>query len=92
MHGNSNQNPSNPQDNQKVTVGQENSTDDLSKDESTDPTRVMKSPHVLKKYGGKKILATILGIIILMGAVATGTYLVKGDDAGDITISKGVLK
>jgi len=68
---------SNPQDNQQVTVGQKNSTDDLSQDESTDPTRVITSPHAPKKYGGKKILATIFGVVLLIVGVGAGVLLVQ---------------
>jgi hypothetical protein len=33
--------------------------------------------HVPEKYGGKKVIATIFGIMLLVGAVATGVYLAQ---------------
>ncbi len=38
---------------------------------------VVTSPHTPKKYGGTKVIATIFGIILLVGAVASGVYLVQ---------------
>lgn len=68
---------SDPQDNQQVTVEEKNSTDDLANDKSNDPTNVITSPHAPKKYGGKKILATIFGVVLLIVGVAAGVLLVQ---------------
>lgn len=38
---------------------------------------IVMSPHAPKKYGGKKIIATIFGIIFLVGSVAAGISLVQ---------------
>lgn len=38
---------------------------------------IITSLHTPEKYGGKKVIATIFVILILVGAIATGTYLVQ---------------
>lgn len=38
---------------------------------------IVMSPHAPKKYGGKKVIATIFGIIFLVGSVAAGISLVQ---------------
>lgn len=43
----------------------------------TDPAGVITAPHVPKKYGGKKILATIFGVAFLIGGVTAGVFLVQ---------------
>src|SRR3989344_1713436 len=42
---------------------------------SDDPT--VTSPHVPKKYGGKKIIATIFSVLFIVGAIAAGVILVQ---------------
>jgi hypothetical protein len=44
---------------------------------STNPAAVVTSPHVPKKYGGKKILATIFGVALLVVGVTAGVLLVQ---------------
>lgn len=38
---------------------------------------VIKSPHTPKKYGGIKIVATILGVVLMIGAIGTSVILVQ---------------
>lgn len=38
---------------------------------------IITSPHTPQKYGGKKIIATIFGVLILIGGVAAGVFLVQ---------------
>ena len=38
---------------------------------------VIVSPHVPKKYGGSKVIATIFGIIVLVGGITAGVILVQ---------------
>ena len=38
---------------------------------------VVAAPHAPKKYGGKKVIATIFGIFLLIGGVAAGVLLVR---------------
>lgn len=38
---------------------------------------VITSPHTPKKYGGKKVIATIFVILFLLGSVAAGVFLVQ---------------
>lgn len=57
--------PANP------TVPQEKTGDD-----SSDTSNVQ-APHVPKKYGGGKVIATIFGILFLIGGVAAGVFLVQ---------------
>ncbi|OGM33567.1 hypothetical protein A2962_00725 [Candidatus Woesebacteria bacterium RIFCSPLOWO2_01_FULL_39_61] len=45
-------------------------------DESSNTSNVQ-APHVPKKYGGGKVIATIFGILFLIGGVASGVYLVQ---------------
>ena len=45
--------------------------------EAPAPESVVTAPHAPKKYGGKKVIATIFGVLLLVGAVATGVYLVQ---------------
>lgn len=61
------------------TQGQEIPTTGSSEEQTSfeNPEEVVTAPHAPKKYGGKKIIATIFGIILLLGAVATGAYLVR---------------
>lgn len=42
---------------------------------NSDP--LVTAPHAPKKYGGKKIIATIFGILLLIGGVAAGVILVQ---------------
>src|SRR3972149_6211544 len=44
---------------------------------SGEPESVVTSPHTPKKYGGKKIIATIFGVLLLIGGVAAGVILVQ---------------
>jgi len=40
-------------------------------------TTVVTSPHAPQKYGGKKILATIFGVLLIVGGVAAGVLLTQ---------------
>lgn len=40
-------------------------------------TDVVVSPHTPKKYGGSKVIATIFGVIILIGGITAGVILVQ---------------
>lgn len=40
-------------------------------------TSVITSPHTPQKYGGKKILATIFGVLLVFGGIISGVYLVQ---------------
>jgi hypothetical protein len=55
-------------------------TSNAPKDESPEavitPT-TSKGANILKKYGGKKALVTIFGVLFLVGSVATGVFLVQ---------------
>jgi len=68
---------SNSQDDQQVVIENESSTADTSNNKSVDPVDVITSPHAPKKYGGKKILATIFGIVFLVVGVTAGVFLVQ---------------
>jgi len=59
-------------------------TSQTQSDSQTDPKQigadfqsVVTSPHVPQKYGGKKVIATIFGIFLLVGGVALGVILVQ---------------
>lgn len=52
------------------------STDDGSKNPSGETISVQ-SPHTPTKYGGKKVIATIFGVLFLIAGVAAGVYLVR---------------
>ena len=67
----------NPQDSQQNTFEEKDNENGVSENKSSDPSGVIKAPHAPKKYGGKKVIATIFGIFFLLGAVATGAYLVR---------------
>jgi hypothetical protein len=41
------------------------------------PDTVVTSPHAPKKYGGNKVIATIFGVLILVGGVTAGVILVQ---------------
>lgn len=41
------------------------------------PEALVTAPHTPKKYGGKKVIATIFGILLLIGGVAAGVGLVQ---------------
>lgn len=43
----------------------------------SDDTVITASPHVPKKYGGGKVIATIFGIMLIAGAVVAGVKLVQ---------------
>ncbi|KKQ26094.1 MAG: hypothetical protein US62_C0019G0021 [Candidatus Woesebacteria bacterium GW2011_GWA1_37_8] len=43
----------------------------------TDVTTVVTSPHAPQKYGGRKVLATIFGVLLIVGGVAAGVLLVQ---------------
>lgn len=59
------------QDSQSTDFSQQNlaSAEDLN--------NVVIAPHTPKKYGGRKIIATIFGIVFLVAAVTVGVYLVQ---------------
>lgn len=38
---------------------------------------IVTSPHTPQKYGGKKVIATIFGILLLITSVATGVYFIR---------------
>ncbi len=64
--------------------GDAESTDEVLSMNTTTPPPVdksadsaIKSTQVPEKYGGKKIIATIFGVLLLIGGVATGVYLVQ---------------
>ncbi|MCX7928679.1 MAG: hypothetical protein N2558_03255 [Patescibacteria group bacterium] len=38
---------------------------------------ITNSPHTPQKYGGKKVIATILGLIIMLGSIGTIAFLVQ---------------
>lgn len=44
---------------------------------SVSPQAVVSAPHTPEKYGGKKVIATIFGVLLLVGAVAAGVTLVQ---------------
>ena len=44
---------------------------------TVEPESVVTAPHAPKKYGGKKIIATIFGLLLLIGGVAAGVILVQ---------------
>lgn len=49
---------------------------------NTSPNQVniqnlINSPHTPKKYGGKKIIAAILGIMIMVGAITASVFLIQ---------------
>ena len=46
-------------------------------DQVVNPNNVVLAPHTPKKYGGKKVIATIFGLVFLVGAVSIGVYLVR---------------
>ncbi|OGM18374.1 hypothetical protein A2686_04435 [Candidatus Woesebacteria bacterium RIFCSPHIGHO2_01_FULL_38_10] len=55
------------------------------------PETVITSQHVPEKYGGRKVIATIFGILLLIGGVAAGVYSVMNQkltrtDAWDCSI------
>lgn len=54
-------------------------SDNSTSDPSTNPVAnsVVTSPQVPTKYGGKKIIATIFGILLLVAGVAAGVLLVQ---------------
>ena len=53
-------------------------TDSQQNDSFSDqPQAVVTAPHAPKKYGGKKVIATIFGILLLVGGVAAGVILVQ---------------
>ncbi|OGM18061.1 hypothetical protein A2685_03070 [Candidatus Woesebacteria bacterium RIFCSPHIGHO2_01_FULL_37_10] len=54
-----------------------NPTGGLDTNNQNMPSDVLNSPHVPEKYGGKKIIATIFGIVLLVGSVVAGVYLVQ---------------
>ncbi|OGM05168.1 hypothetical protein A2715_03360 [Candidatus Woesebacteria bacterium RIFCSPHIGHO2_01_FULL_39_32] len=41
------------------------------------PDTVVNAPHAPKKYGGKKVIATIFGVLLLIGGVTVGVLLVQ---------------
>jgi len=43
----------------------------------TNQENIITSPHAPQKYGGKKIIATIFGVLILIGGVTAGVILVQ---------------
>jgi hypothetical protein len=51
----------------------------------TEPTKVnpnlqdfvITSPHTPQKYGGKKVIATIFGLVVLVTSIITGVYFVR---------------
>jgi hypothetical protein len=64
-----------PQPTTSANDQQKVNTENVGKKEDVDA--VVTSAHVPKKYGGKKIIATIFGVVLLVGAVAAGVYLVQ---------------
>ncbi len=52
-------------------------TDNQQGSSSDEPQAVVTAPHAPKKYGGKKVIATIFGILLLVGGVAAGVILVQ---------------
>lgn len=44
---------------------------------NTEVTTVVTSPHAPQKYGGKKIIATIFGLLLVIGGVGAGVVLVQ---------------
>jgi hypothetical protein len=49
----------------------------LQNTDDPDPSGTVNAPHATKKYGGKKILATIFGITLLIVGVTAGVLLVQ---------------
>jgi len=65
-----------PSDTILPTATPQKADDDNSSSQSQ-MSAVVNSPHVPKKYGGKKVIATIFGVLLLIGGVATGVFLVQ---------------
>lgn len=62
---------------QQAKADDKQTESDKESDKSKDVDAVVTSAHVPKKYGGKKIIATMFGVALLLGAVAAGVYLVQ---------------
>lgn len=43
---------------------------------------VITSPYTPQKYGGKKVIATIFGLVILVTSIVAGVYLVRNQQLG----------
>jgi hypothetical protein len=48
-----------------------------------DPTSFVSAPQAPVKYGGKKVIAAILGLVLMVGAVGTGVVLVQQQQLRD---------
>jgi hypothetical protein len=82
-----NQPPSDPQPNDSVNVQPQTfstspstspfvDNSDLQSGIPSDPASVI-SPQAPEKYGGKKVIATIFGVLLLVTAIGAGVYLVQ---------------
>lgn len=72
---NPSQNTPFPQNLEKPNESKENKPKDTTP--PPNPQELIISPHTPQKYGGKKVIATIFGILLLIGGVAAGVLLVQ---------------
>lgn len=64
-------------DSQQTSGGNDNTTNTMADNKESNPGDVITSPHAPKKYGGKKIIATIFGVLLLIAGVTAGVFLVQ---------------
>jgi len=71
-------NPSSEDTNNPSTTEQKpNENPSTPPSESPPPESIITAPHTPQKYGGKKVIATIFGILFLIGGITAGVLLVQ---------------
>jgi hypothetical protein len=71
------ENFSNPSQNPPITNFATEEQVTTAGNESASIQEAVTAPHAPRKYGGKKVVATIFGILVLIGGVASGVFLVQ---------------